>query len=131
MCGADAQRPQQAITASNCCGGKPCGAWDSLWSAQALGVDAETLPMAPQTLCLDRQCEQGPSANADAVSLSGSEQISDYEPVHHRNRSSLSSEEVPSRSSLGSPRDWQVRPVMPLNMPAHARFCCFCSTLAP
>ena len=60
-------------------------------------------------------CQHSPLWAAEAAldaapdtTASGSEQISDYEPVQARIRSSTSSEESDSRSSLGSPGDWQV-----------------------
>ncbi len=112
------QRPQQRITAEDCCGrGALCGQWADVWAAGAYGEDIRTLgierptqSMYPETLAMNMQ-----GTGSEAVSVSGSEQISNYEPVWHRNRSSMSSEWAPSRTSLGSPRDWQVRELPPLN----------------
>ena len=106
------QRPQQRITAEDCCGqGAPCGQWADIWAAgtyggdiRTLGIDGPPQSMYPETLAMNMQ-----GTGSEAVSVSGSEQISNYEPVWHRNRSSITSEWAPSRTSLGSPRDWQVR----------------------
>ena len=107
----EVQRSQQRVTAANCCGGAPCGQLADLWNTQTfgggdirtLGIDRHTLGAYADILPMD---EQG--SELEAASVSGSEQISGYDPVGHRNRSSMSSDWANSRTSLGSTRDWQV-----------------------
>ena len=107
---AQSQRPQQPVTAENCCAGQPCGQWDALWALENFGADAKSLGNDMQTLNSDAQrlSMDAFRPESDALFVSGSEQISDYEPIGQRNRSSLSSEESDSRSSLGSTRIWKV-----------------------
>ena len=107
---AQSQRPQQSVTAQSCCARQPCGQWDALWALENFAADAKILGHDMQTLNSDAQrlSMDAFGRELEAVSVSGSEQISDYEPMRQRNRSSLSSEESDSRSSLGSTRDWQV-----------------------
>ena len=78
------QQQQQLLAACPSRSGEVSCQHSPLWAAEA------ALDAAPDT------------------SASGSEQISDYEPVQARIRSSTFSEESDSRSSLGSPGDWQV-----------------------
>ena len=90
-------------------------------------------------------CQHSPLWAAEAAlnaasdtTTSGSEQISDYEPVQARIRDSMSSEESNSRSSLGSPSDWQVplrpttaglgRHLLPCACLLSIQLCCWRST---
>ena len=107
----EGQGPQQPIIAQNCCGGAPYGQWADIWAARTFGGDIRTLGIERQgqNMYSDTLTTNTEGGRSEAVSMSGSEQISSYEPVWHRNRSSMSSEWANSRTSLGSPRDWQVQ----------------------
>ena len=106
----EAPGPQQSVTPGNCCGGASCRQWADLWGPEAFGRNIKTLGSQPPALSVHPQpsAAKVQGSGSQTASISGSEQISNYEPVH-RGRSLLSSEAETSRSSLGSPRDWQVR----------------------
>lgn len=92
-------------------GYESCASWNANGRALASSAYAAgTTQPLPASTCYETEPSR-PWARpwaAEAAYESGSEQISDYEPVPRRVQESLSSEEVDSRSSLGSPTDLQV-----------------------